>query len=57
MWSILYDVKKNDNSFADIFEFIKLCFEFLFQILRLKDSSTLWKSLKPIGEADWEQKI
>ena len=26
MWSILYDVKKNDNSFADIFEFIKLCF-------------------------------
>ena len=26
MWSILYNVKKNDNFFADIFQFIRLCF-------------------------------
>ena len=45
MWSILYDVKKNDNSFADIFEFIKLCFCIPFSNAKIEGFFNFMKNL------------
>ena len=57
MWSILYNVKMNDNSVTDIFEFIKLCFCIPFSNAKVERFFNFMKLLKPIGEVDREQKI
>ena len=48
MWSILYDVKKNNNSSADIFEFIK-CFCIPFSNAKVERSFNFMKIIK----TDW----
>ena len=53
MWSILYDVKKNDNSFADIFEFIKLCFCILFSNPKVERFFNFMKIIK----TDWRSRL
>ena len=49
MWSILYNVKKNDNSFADIFQFIKLCFCIPFSNAKVERFFNFMKIIK----TDW----
>ena len=49
MWSILYDVKKNGNLFADIFEFIKLCFSIPFSNAKVERFLNFMKIIK----TDW----
>ena len=53
MWSILYDVKKNDNSFADIFEFIKLCFCIPFSNTKVERFFNFMKIVK----TDWRSRL
>ena len=49
MWSILYDVKKNNNSFTDIFKFIKLCFCISFSNAKVERFFNFMKIIK----TDW----
>ena len=53
MWSILYDVKKNNNSFADIFELIKLCFCIPFSNAKLERFFNFMKIIK----TDWRSRL
>ena len=53
MWSILYDVKKNDNSFADIFEFIRLCFCIPFSNAKVERFFNFMKIIK----TDWRSRL
>ena len=53
MWSILYDVKKSDNSFADIFEFIKLCFCIPFSNAKVERFFNFMKIIK----TDWRSRL
>ena len=47
-WSILYDAKKNDNSFADIFEFIRLCFCIPFSNAKVERFFNFMKIIKTV---------
>ena len=53
MWSILYNVKKNDNSFADIFDFIKLCFCIPFSNAKVERFFNFMKIIK----TDWRNQF
>ena len=53
MWSILYDVKIGNNSFADIFEFIKLCFCIPFSNAKVERFFNFMKIIK----TDWRSRL
>ena len=53
MWSIFYDVKKNDNSFADMFEIIKLCFCIPFSNAKVERFFNFMKIIK----TDWRSRL
>ena len=53
MWSILYNVKKNDNSFADIFDFLKLCFCIPFSNAKVERFFNFMKIIK----TDWRNQF
>ena len=53
MGSILYDVKKNDNFFHNIFEFIKLCFCIPFSNAKVERFFNFMK----ISKTDWRSRL